>query len=347
MRRNYANPASKHVLGNKSAALLANATSTIAAILNVAPHTIIYTSGATEGANLLVRSISNAPPERRLIVATPLEHPSLYRPLESLPRRLRIVVPKYNSNDPTQPLIAEIERQPHLLAAVVAQAANNETGTTYDLHRLAQAMPADVPLISDVSQSFLYTKPASSRTCLIISGHKIMGPQGIGLVTVAPSLIASPIFLGGGQQNNLRSGTIPLPLVLGLATAIEIAAENRDANIARAAELAGAFIDELDRNSISYLVNGGPCRLSSTLSLTFNIAAERLIAAVPSLCISQASACTGSEHSHVLTAMGLNDNQINRTIRISFGLHLNISDVVIAANRLATALISKRGVQHL
>ena len=181
-----------------------------------------------------------------------------------------------------------------------------------------------------------------------LSGHKVYGPQGIGALYIRRDLQPriEPVIYGGGQQNGLRSGTVPVPLCVGMAAAAEIVrAEGYDEH-RRLAKLRDLFAGLLQDSSFSVAINGpeGEWRHPGNSNLRFDgFAAQDILGAVqPRLAASAGAACTSGipEPSHVLRAMGLTVEQAESSIRFSFGRFTTSQEVQEAATLVIKALNS-------
>ena len=188
---------------------------------------------------------------------------------------------------------------------------------------------------------------AAHADLISLSGHKIYGPQGIGALYIRRDVQESiePIIYGGGQQNDLRSGTVPVPLCVGMAAAAEILqTDEGEAERRRVAGQRDSFVGKLQQGGYTVSFNGptGDRRHPGNANLRFDgfVAQEILGALQPRLAASTGSACTSGipEPSHVLRAMGLSPDQSDASIRFSFGRFTTDEEIVEAARLVIECL---------
>jgi cysteine desulfurase len=309
----------------------------VARALGAAAGDVVFTSGATEAAALAVRgALGAAPPERRRLVVTAVEHPcvmGLARALEAAGVPLTVVpVDGRGLVDPER-FGAALGRD---VALACAMRANNETGVLLPVSALAAAAhEAGAVFLCDAVQAVGKIE-VDVRTLgadlLFLTAQKLGGPRGAGALWIAPGLRLAPLF-GGEQERGRRAGTENLPGIAGLAAAIEAAVATRPAEEVRVT----ALRDRLERGLVAAVprtrVNGAAApRLPGTTSLVFEgCDAEALLLAMDleGVCASAGSAChSGSTRpSGVLLAMGLPDADARSTIRFSLGWSTTAADV--------------------
>ncbi len=327
--RVHGNPSSVHAAGRAARDLLDAARARAAAALSARPSEIVFTAGATESAALAVRgALAAAPPGRRELVVTAVEHPCV-RDLAALlagdgvPVRT-VPVDRRGLPDLDAARAAVSERT----ALLCAMLANNETGVLSPIGELAAiARNAGALTFCDAVQA-VGKVPVDVRTLgadlLALSGQKLGGPRGAGALWVRDGTPLRPV-LGGHQERGRRAGTENLPGIAGLGAALEAACARRDEEMARVARLR----DRLEAGLLAAVpgarVNGaGAPRLPTTTSVTFPGAdGEALLMAadLEGLCASAGAACTSgsTKPSHVLSAMGLDPAEARGTLRLSLG----------------------------
>jgi cysteine desulfurase len=331
------NPSSVHRAGRAARDLLDESRARVARALGAAAGDVVFTSGATEAAALAVRgALGAAPPERRRLVVTAVEHPcvmGLARALEAAGVPLTVVpVDGRGLVDPER-FGAALGRD---VALACAMRANNETGVLLPVSALAAAAhEAGAVFLCDAVQAVGKIE-VDVRTLgadlLFLTAQKLGGPRGAGALWIAPGLRLAPLF-GGEQERGRRAGTENLPGIAGLAAAIEAAVATRPAEEVRVT----ALRDRLERGLVAAVprtrVNGAAApRLPGTTSLVFEgCDAEALLLAMDleGVCASAGSAChSGSTRpSGVLLAMGLPDADARSTIRFSLGWSTTAADV--------------------
>ena len=346
----FGNPSSVHAAGRAAREVLDRARAQVAAAIGAAPADVVFTSGATESAAIALRGVlAGAPPGRRRLVVTAVEHPcvlSLARALERSGTPLTVVpVDRRGLVDPAR-FRAALGPD---VALACAMRANNETGVLLPVPELAAAArEAGALFFCDAVQA-VGKVPLDVRTLgadlVALTGQKFGGPRGAGALWVTPGLPLAALA-GGEQERGRRPGTENLPGVAGLGAAIEAACARREEEASRVA----ALRDRLEAGLLAAVpgarVNGaGAPRLPGTASVTFEgCDAEALLMAmdVDGLCASAGSAChSGStKPSGVLLALGLSEAEARSTIRFSLGWTTTPEDVD-AALRIVPPLVER------
>jgi len=304
-----------HGWGQRARTAVEQARDRIARVVAAPRSDVIFTSGATESNNLAILGLA-AEAERRHVVTTEIEHHAVLEPVGELRRRgfdVTLVPPE--SNGVIEPdAIARAVRADTLLVSVMH--VNNETGMVQPIGEIADRL-GDAPpwLHVDAAQGFAHDFAAlhHPRIDLIsVSAHKIHGPKGIGALVTrkrngrrAP---LRPLLFGGGQERELRPGTLPVPLIAGFGVAAELARTEHAGNAARGRAFRQSLLDGLA--PLEPVINGDPSRgVPHIVNLSIpGLAAEVAIDAWRDLvAISNGAACTSNTYicSHVLSAMRL------------------------------------------
>jgi cysteine desulfurase len=347
----FGNPHSaEHAMGREAEDAVAAARGQVASLIGAEPREIVLTSGATEANNIAIKGAARharrmGDPRRR-IVSVATEHKCVLESVRDLaedgfePVILPVDAAGLLDPDALRAALAE----PTLLVSVMA--ANNETGVLQDLAALAAiAHDAGALFHTDAAQA-AGKIPLDLRIgidLLSLSGHKIYGPKGVGALYVRrrPRVRLAPLFSGGGQERGLRSGTLPVPLVVGLGEACRIAQAEMAEEAARTGALRDRLLQRLLAAIPGLLVNGSlQARLPGNLNLAFpGRDAAGLIAACPDLCVSTGSACSSAaiEPSYVLRAMGLDAAAAGRSLRLGIGRFTSAADIDFAAAALIAA----------
>ena len=348
----FGNPHSaEHSLGRQAEAAVEQAREQVAALIGAAPRELVFTSGATESNNIAIkgaaRHVAATGDPRRRVVTVATEHKCVLESVADLRAEgldpVLLPVRPDGRLDPAA--LAAALTTPTLLVSVMA--VNNETGVVQDLATLATlARQAGALFHTDAAQGFgkiPLDVEAMNIDLMSVSGHKIYGPKGVGALYVRrrPRVRLAPLFSGGGQERGLRSGTLPVPLIVGLGEAARLAQADMAEETRRLAGLRDRLLNRL-RSAIPALVlNGSPsARIPGNLNLTFpGTTAASLIAALPELCLSTGSACSSAdiEPSYVLRAMGLSDPAASRTLRIGIGRFTSLVEIDFAAEALCSA----------
>jgi cysteine desulfurase len=327
----FGNPHStSHSRGIEAAEAVEKARAQIAKAINADSREIIFTSGATEANNLAIQGTAafwkdNKP--RVLMAST--EHKCVLESCNATQTQgfdAQILPVDKDGLIDLGYLETALSDQ---TALVSVMAANNETGVLQPLKEIADLCGKyGAYLHSDAAQA-LGKIPLDVQelnvNLMSFSGHKIYGPMGIGALYVRrrPRTRLEPLFYGGGQERTLRSGTVPLPLVVGFGEAAAISVEEMDQEQARFKAWQTNFVDALKSKAHWIKVNGSlEKRLTNNLNLTFSgYRSDELFALLADFQLSSGSACTSAsvEPSYVLKAMGLSAGEAAGSLRISFG----------------------------
>ncbi|WP_207462156.1 aminotransferase class V-fold PLP-dependent enzyme [Azospirillum sp. SYSU D00513] len=304
----------------------------IGVTLGVDPEEVIFTSGATESDNLAILGLAafGTAEARRHIVSTAIEHKAVLEPLARLTDEgfeVTLVRPDRAGHVSADEVLAAVRRDTLLVSVMHA---NNETGALQPIAAIADGLAADGPFLHvDAAQTYGRETPALRHTridLVSISGHKVFGPKGVGALIVrrrgGRRLPLRPLMVGGGQERGLRPGTHPVPLIAGLGLAAELAETEREARARACARFRSAALDALA--PLAPVIHGDHDRgvLPNILSVAIpGLDSEAVMVALKELvAVSNGSACTSAryEPSHVLAAMGLPEDEIDGTVRLSW-----------------------------
>ncbi len=351
----FANPSSRsHRPGQEAALAVEDARRSVANVLGVRPAEVVFTAGATEANNMAIRGVAEVLASRgRHLVSQVTEHPSVLEPLRWLERR-GWEVELLGVDRHGRVRLEELEKAVRPDTVLVSlMAANNETGTLQPVAEAARLAHAKGALLHcDAAQAVgkvVLNVEALGADLLSLSAHKFYGPKGVGALVVrrAAGVRPRPVLVGSSQEGGLRPGTLNVPGIVGLATALTLAAGGlRDEEAALA-----ALRDGLERRLREALdgvhVHGHPVhRLPGTTNLGFDgVDGEALLASLGGLAVSPGSACaSGSpEPSPVLSAMGVPADLARASFRISLGRPTTEEEVERAAELLMAAVRRLRG----
>ncbi len=349
----FANPSSVHQPGQHARAGLEHAREQVAGLLACRPAEVLFTSGGTESDNLalfgvLHQALSDRPAERPHLITTAIEHDAVLRAAEALASRLPVdltVLPCSPTGlvEP-QTLAAALTPRTRLVSVMLA---NNETGVLQPVRELARLAHGVGALFHTDAVQAAGKVPLAvddlGCDLLTLSGHKLYGPKGTGVLYLRRKTALSPLHFGGPQERQRRAGTENVAALVGLGQAAELARQWLATD--GPAHLAG-LRDRLEATVLDTLpstrVNGAPHpRIPNTSNLLFpGVVAEGLMIALDlqGLAVSAGSACQSGalEPSHVLLAMGLADPDARASLRLSLTRQATPVDV----DRAATLLLS-------
>jgi cysteine desulfurase len=355
--RDFGNAASRtHRHGWRAEAAVELARERLAEAIGAAePREIVFTSGATESDNLAIQGVLRAyAGERDQVVTVATEHAAVLDTVRALERRgKRVNVLPVDADGRVDPAAVESALDEGTALVSVA-AANGEVGTLQPLAEIARVcLERDVLLHSDAAQAFGKVPldvDAAGVDLLSLSEHKVYGPKGVGALYVRrrrrrPGSAATgrvriePLVYGGGHERGLRSGTLPVPLIVGFAAAVELCLEGREAEAKRQALLRDRLFAALEQALPGVHRTGPPAsaRLPGNLNVSFDgVAADALLAQLEDVAISTGSACSSArpEPSHVLAALGLSKERIQGAVRIGLGRGTTGAEIDHAAARI-------------
>lgn len=332
MNEEYGNAGSRtHEFGSRAKLAVQKARTQIAKPLAVDSDEVIFTSGATESDNLAILGLANFAEQhgKRHIVTTAIEHKAVLEPIEALRSRgfdVSIVPPEMAGYVDPERIQASLRPNTFLVSVMHV---NNETGIEQPLGEICNALAHHEAFFHvDAAQSFgKRTAPLTHPRIdlLSLSGHKIYGPKGVGaLITRRRGVNRTPLeplTFGGGQERGLRPGTLPVPLIIGMGLAAEIATKDAENRSKACLEFRRNLLEGLAPLEPQF--NGDQQRvLPHVINFAINgVDAEAFMLATKDLiAVSNGSACTSQSYqpSHVLKAMGLAADRIQSSLRISW-----------------------------
>jgi cysteine desulfurase len=342
------NPSSLHGSGRRARRRVEESREQLAEAVGARPSEVVFTAGGTESDNLAVKGLywarRDADGRRRRILASAVEHHAVLDTVDWLVAHegaavTWLPVDRHGRVDP-QTLRAELAVDPDSVALVTTMWANNEVGTVQPVAELAEiAHSYGVPLHTDAVQavgSVAVDFAGCGADALSLTGHKVGGGYGAGALLVRRDVDCVPLLHGGGQEREIRSGTVDVPAVVGLATAVAVAAGQRVQTSARIGALRARLLAGVLAAVPDAVFNGDPARqLPGIAHLSFpgceGDALLMLLDAREVEC-STGSACSAgvARPSHVLLAMGASAEQARSSLRFSLG-HSSVDDDVDAA----------------
>ncbi len=323
------NPSSIHLYGRSAKAKLQLARCEIAKALGVAPKEIIFTSGGTEGINLLLNGKTGH------IITTDLEHSAVYETIKYLEKTKTQVtyLSPGSFGAPTSQQIEEAIKPNTTL--VVLSAVNSETGVKIDLESIAALCAMhSIPLVIDgvalLGRETFSLPPGVMG--MAFSGHKFHGPKGSGFIIKRPNFPITPLFHGGGQESNYRPGTENLNGIIGLSKAIELLNEELPRASIHMKTLQDHFESQLKKHIPDLKINGDGPRIVNTSNISFgNRDGEELLMRLDleGIAASHGSACSSGalEPSRVLQNMGYNSKRCRASLRFSLSRMTTLEEI--------------------
>jgi cysteine desulfurase len=350
------NASSLHGAGRRARRRVEESREQLAASLGARPSEVIFTAGGTEADNLAVKGIywarRAADPRRRRIIASSIEHHAVLDGAQWLAQAQGaevILLPTDQMGRVSPAALREaLQRDPDSTALVSVMWANNEVGTIQAVVELAAiAHEFGVPFHTDAVQA-VGALPVDFASCgadaLTMTGHKLGGAYGAGALLLRRDVACQPLLHGGGQERDVRSGTMDVPGCVGLATATAIAVERQSSNSARIAQLRDALIAGVSTVVPDLVSNGHPTdRLPGIAHLSFpGCEGDSLLMLLDARGVecSTGSACAAgvAQPSHVLLAMGASEATARGSLRFSFGHTSTEADVAAAIEAIGPAV---------
>ena len=345
MTEEYGNPGSTHAKGRSARTILDRARRQVAAPLGCSEKEIVFTSGGTESDNWALRGAAEALRRKgKHIISSAAEHDAVRRPLEMLAREgyeITLLSPDRSGAVSPEEVGAALREDTILVSLMLV---NNETGAVTDIaavSRLLRERGSAAVLHTDAVQGYLklpFTAKELGADLISLSGHKIHAPKGIGALCIRQGVKLPPLILGGGQENGLRSGTEPLPLIAAFGEAARVGRASLPEAGPRMAGLRQRCIDTLSAAipDLAVLGGGAPHILSLSLpgyrSEVLMTARERR-----GIYVSKSSACKRGKRSHVLESMGVPDRLIDGALRVSLSRCTTAEECGVFCNALIAA----------
>ena len=339
------NASSLHASGRDTRRVVEESRERIAGALGCRPGEVVFTSGGTESDNLAVKGLfwaRRADDERRTrVLSTAVEHHAVLDPLHWLAERdgvsVELLPVDAECRLDIEALKQSVDRDPGSVALVSVMWANNEVGTIQPISEVVDLARAHgIPVHTDAVQAVGQVEvdfAASGTDALTLTGHKLGGPFGVGALVVRRELEVTALQHGGGQERDIRSGTIDAPAIVGFAAAVELSVRRRAEYAARVSALRDDLVRRVRELVPSAVANGDPVRrLPANAHLTFpGCEGDSLLMLLDARGVecSTGSACSAGvpQPSHVLLAMGCSDEDARSSLRFSLGHTSTQADV--------------------
>jgi len=339
------NPSSLHASGRRARRTVEEAREQLAAAVDARPSEVIFTGGGTEADNLAVKGIfyarRQADSNRRVVIVSSIEHHAVLDAVQWLADHegaeiVLLAVDELGRVRP-QSLRDAIRAAEGRVALVSVMWANNEVGTIQPVAELADiAHQSGIPFHTDAVQALGAIDLSFARSgvdAMSVTGHKIGGPYGVGALLLGRDVACTPLLHGGGQERDVRSGTLDTPGVAGFALAAELAVKARCEQAAALEQLRRRLTDGIIRAVPDAVLNGDPVdRLPGNVHLSFpGCEGDALLMLLDARGIecSTGSACSAgvAQPSHVLMAMGADSARARSSLRFSLGHTSSEADV--------------------
>ena len=351
----YGNAASaSHRFGWEAAEAVERARSQVATAIGADAREIVFTSGATESNNLAIKGLAHAAMKRgKHLVTAASEHRAVLDPVKRLSREgwETTVVPCDQDGLVSAQVVADAITERTVLVSIMA--ANNEVGTLNPIAEIGRIChERGVTFHTDAAQAVGKVPldvQEDAVDLLSLTAHKFHGPKGIGALYVRrrdPQVRLQPLLDGGGHERGLRSGTLPVPLIVGLGEALALAVGEREHEAGRLLELRERLEKAIGEHVPGVKRNGHASRrLPGNLNLSFaGVDGEALMMAMRHVAVSSGSACSSAnpEPSHVLLAMGLDEDRARASLRFGLGRFTTREEIDLAAVAVTEAVLRLR-----
>lgn len=363
------NASSLHTSGRRARQAVEESRERVAGAVGARPSEVVFTSGGTESDNLAVKGIywarNATDPAKRRVLASTAEHHAVLDTVQWLADRAGAEVTWLEVDGfgrvHADTLRAALAANPDDVALVTVMWANNEIGTVNPIRELAGvAAEYDIPLHTDAVQALggLPVDFASSgAAALTVTGHKIGGPYGAGALLLGRDVECTPVQHGGGQEREVRSGTLDTPAIVGFAAAVSEVIAGRDERAAALAALRDDLVSRvcaevpdavLNGDPGQCIMDGGPARLPGNAHFTFpGCEGDSLLMLLDANGVecSTGSACTAgvAEPSHVLLATGADAAAARGSLRFSLGHTTTLEDIGTLARVIGPVVERARG----
>jgi cysteine desulfurase len=349
------NPSSLHNAGRRARRVVEESREQIAEAYGARPSEVVFTGGGTEADNLAVKGLYWArragDPRRRRVLVTAIEHHAVLDSAQWLASHEGADVSWLPVDRtgllPPGTLRAAIDADPGAVALISVMWANNEVGTIQPVAELAAvAHERQIPFHTDAVQAAGQVPvnfAASGADALTITGHKIGGPVGVGALLLGRGVEPVPVMHGGGQERDVRSGTLDAPAIAAFAVAAQIAVKRQEEEAARVAALRDELIARVLAAVPDAMLNGappGPGRLPGNAHFSFpGCEGDALLMLLDAkgIACSTGSACTAgvAQPSHVLLAMGADEARARGSLRFTLGATSTPADVTALGEVIA------------
>lgn len=353
----FGNPHSGHAMGLEANDAVDDSRRKIADLIKAKDsREIVFTSGATESNNLAIRgAVHYYKSDRKKIITSTIEHKCVLETFRSLRSEgyQAVFAPVLSNGIVDMDFLKKEIDDDTILVSIMS--VNNEIGTIQPIKEISKLCREHGVLFhTDAAQAVGKVEvDAGDVDLMSISGHKIYGPKGVGAlyVRIKPRIRLAPLFSGGGQERGIRSGTLPVPLCVGLGKACEIAKNEMVQESRRLTEMKNYFIEKiLSRLEKVYLNGDRERRIPGCLNFSFEgVEGESIMLGMPEVCISSGSACTSAslEPSYVLKAISIREDLAHCSLRIGLGRFTTFDEVEYVSDKIIETVTRLRSMSPL
>lgn len=356
----YGNAGTLYGLGRSAANAVQKARGKVAELFGCTPEHVVFTSGGSESNNTVFKGLRDKllEQEKKHLIVSAIEHDSVLRAAETLTKDgfyITYIKPSSDGRISPKAVEAAIQEDTGLVSVMFV---NNETGVANDINEIGRiCRQSEVLFHTDCVQA-AGQRPLSVRKNDVdfasVSSHKIHGPKGVGALYIREQSLV-PLICGGSEQEfGVRGGTENVPGIVGFGAAAEIAVNDMHDDLVTVSAAKQRFYTELMKElenlgleSMLHVNGGAVIDPGKTINVRFDgVDAQTLLLSLDSIgiCVSAGSACRSheAEPSHVLTAMGLTDDEARNSIRVSFSKYNTVSEVESAARSVASCVHALR-----
>lgn len=348
----YGNPSSIHIMGRKALELVDRARENVAHLINCSPDCIYFTSGGTESNNWAIYN-SIVTKKRRWVAASEIEHHSVHNAIENFGRSIGAkYLPLEVNSFGVLDVNKMIERIYSGISLISVMYVNNEIGTIQPIKEISKiAHISGIPLHVDAVQAagkINIDVQDLDVDYLSLSGHKIHGPKGVGVLYIKPGVEIHPMISGGHQESGYRAGTYNVPGIVGMGEATRELLETGFLEKEHNEKIGSLFWDKIKNKIPDVYRNGNEEKsVSSIVNICFEgIESKSFVLEMSkrNICCSSGSACNEGETeiSHVLKAIGLSKYKAHSSVRFSFSIYNTEEEISVAIEEIANVVSQLR-----
>ena len=354
-QRTYGNSSSLHYAGRSASGVLEQARLRIANVIGAKPGEIYFTSGGTESDNWAIKGVARANKDKgNHIITSCIEHPAVLESCKALEKEgFKITYIPVNADGVVDyaEIIKAISPETILISIMLA---NNEVGSIQPIRAISELAHTQNVLVHTDAVQALGSIPVNVEDLgvdlMSLSGHKVYGPKGVGVLYIKNGTKIARFMDGGEQEKDMRAGTCDVPAIAGMGKAVEIACKEQEKNAQTLKNISRYFWKKANERIYNIWLNGSLAnRLPGNLNIGFEgVEGEALLMMLDQkgIAVSTGSACASGSlsPSHVLIAMGKTADEAHSSIRFSFGKHITPAEIDYAIEELYKAVKKLRSI---